>query len=40
VLADIGSKGGKKKKAKIRKRENIVHTGCKAKMVVKLKDGR
>jgi hypothetical protein len=40
VLADIGSKGGRKKKAKIRKRENIVHTGCKAKMVVKLIDGR
>jgi hypothetical protein len=40
VLVDIGSKGGKKKKAKIRKRENTVHTGCKAKMVVKLIDGR
>jgi hypothetical protein len=40
VLADIRSKGGKKNKAKIRKRENIVHTGCKAKMVVKLIDGR
>jgi hypothetical protein len=40
VLADIGSKGGKKKKPKIRKRENFIHTGCKAKMVVKLIDDR
>jgi hypothetical protein len=39
VLAEIGSKGGKKKKPKM-KRENIIHTGCKAKMVVKLIDGR
>jgi ATP-dependent protease HslVU (ClpYQ) ATPase subunit len=40
VLAEIAEKGGKKKDPKMRKRENIIHTNCKAKLVVKLIDGR
>jgi hypothetical protein len=40
ALAEIADKGGKKKNPKLRKRENIVHTSCKAKLVVKLIDGR
>ncbi|KAM0900729.1 hypothetical protein ACQ4PT_020432 [Festuca glaucescens] len=40
IVADIASQGPKEKEPKKRKRENIVHTYCKAKMVVKLMDGR
>ena len=40
VIADIAAQGPKQKKQKARKRETIIKTYCKAKMVVKLKDGR
>ena len=40
VVAGIAEQGQKKKKPKERKRENIIPRGCKAKMVVKLIDGR
>jgi hypothetical protein len=40
VVADLAAQGRKEKAPKKRKRENIVHTFCKAQMVVKLIDGR
>ncbi|KAM0873216.1 hypothetical protein ACQ4PT_038249 [Festuca glaucescens] len=40
VVADLAAQGRKEKASKKRKRENIVHTFCKAQMVVKLIDGR
>ena len=40
VVAGIAKQGQKKKKPKERKRENIIPTDYKAKMVVKLIDGR
>ncbi|KAM0886534.1 hypothetical protein ACQ4PT_029636 [Festuca glaucescens] len=40
VVADLAAQGRKEKAPKKRKRENIVHTFCKAQMVVKLIYGR
>ncbi|KAM0856302.1 hypothetical protein ACQ4PT_049219 [Festuca glaucescens] len=40
VVADLAAQGRKEKAPKKHKRENIVHTFCKAQMVVKLIDGR
>ncbi|XP_071685140.1 protein FAR1-RELATED SEQUENCE 5-like [Lolium perenne] len=40
IVADLAAQGRKEKAPKKRKRENIVHTFCRAQMVVKLIDGR